>query len=143
MDNMSLVKTISLGLQKLGKEVVSRESVTYNSELDPKPFFAVQGIGDNIWRIGNVVGSNSMVSTIITNQDEQMALYDKINNVSTALWNFEIRNGLEHKIYALTGYTDINDFKVESVYFTGNQIHVDGKTIAGITNKEMNISAIK
>lgn len=142
MNGNDLAKTISEGLQSIRNEVVSTESVTYDSSLDPKPFFSVQGIGNNIWRIGNVVGSNEMVAAIV-DKNEQITLYDKINNVSTALWNFETKNGLEHKMYALTGFNSINDFKVQSVHFHGTQIHVDGKTIAGIINKNMDISAIR
>lgn len=107
-----------------------------------KPLFQVASVSNTLAKIGNVFISEKMFADIDANKtanvNDVRALIFKVSGV---LWDWEEKHKITHQFYILSGFSDINHCKFESVNMANNTVSINGIVAAMVNNGNMEISA--
>lgn len=125
-------------------DVMNKEST--GAVYNPQPITNTQPVANNTGNIPNqIIVSKKMLEAMErTNSGNGMIDPKKFNKVMVQLRLFEERHGMPAYGYILSGFTDINSFRVESVDIdsTSGTYKENKLVVAKVTGNDMEIIAL-
>lgn len=127
-------------------EITGTIPIEFTKYKNIKPFFSVNSINSNIYKVGNILIASNIVDFIVKKELEEDILdfYIKLGKISESIWNFEQSKGLYHNYYVISAYSDLYHFRIESADISNdyNRISTNNKVVASIIADQIDISYI-
>lgn len=95
--------------------------------------------------VSNILIDNRMLRDIeAANYGNGIVDTTKLTKVAANLRNFEDKYNMSHNAYMLTGYSDINNFKVESITvdFSSGKYTLTGNVVGTVNNGVLEMTAM-